>query len=414
MTRRGRVRLLIRLGIFLLVVAGSVFGLHELRRTRGVPDLPGSAARRGDFLVLVRCRGALSAQRSVQLNAPLDVPDLQIVWMVPSGSVVKPGDTVIKFDPSHSQQDLKEKTAALRQAQASLDQETAQARITADQDKLDLATAVYQVEKARLEASKKTIVSAIEGQESAIDLGMAEEKLKVQQAATSLHKSSEEAKIASLTRLRDEAQREVDLTTHRLTLMELKSPLNGVVSYLPNYTQGWQNAQNYKVGDHAFPGGTLAEIPDLSTLQVETKVDEIDRGRIKVGDTVQVHVDAFPEKTLPGKLASISPLTEESFEEWPPMHNFKAYALIETPDPRMRPGMNAGADVVEQRIPNAISIPSKALFTADAKPVVYVKMQGQYVAVPVLVTARNPDEVAVEGIAAGTMVALTDPTRENK
>jgi hypothetical protein len=408
------VGLIIRSAVVLLVLAGSGLALRQYQRSRGVPDLPSAPSRKGDFLVLVRCRGSLTAQRSVQLTAPVDVPDLQIVWLLATGSQVKPGDTVIKFDRSHSEQDLKEKTAALKQAQASLDQAVAQSRITADQDKLDSASAVYTVDKARLEASKQSIVSAMQGQESVIDLGMAQEKLKVQQAATALHATSDEAKIASLTRLRDEAQREVDLTNHRLSLMEVKSPLNGIVSYLPNYTQGWQNAQTYKVGDHAFPGGALAEIPDLSTLQVESKVDEVDRGRIKMGDAVQVHVDAFPERVLAAKLVSITPLTEESFEEWPPMHNFKAYAAIDKPDPRMRPGMNAGADVVEERIPDAISIPAKALFTVDAKPVVYVKTNGQYRAIPVRVKARNPDEVAIEGIAAGTLVALAEPARDKK
>ena len=63
----------------------------------------------------------------------------------------------------------------------------AQAQIQAEQDKVDLGTANYQTEKARLEASKRTIVSAIQGEESEIDLGLAEEKLKVQQASIDLH-----------------------------------------------------------------------------------------------------------------------------------------------------------------------------------------------------------------------------------
>jgi hypothetical protein len=72
--------------------------------------------------------------------------------------------------------------------------------------------------------------------------------------------------------------------------------------------------------------------------------------------------------------------------------------------------MNAGADIVETKLPNAISVPAKALFTRDGKPVVYVKAGEQYVAKPVEVKAKNPDEVAIAGIDAGTMVALSDPT----
>lgn len=409
MTRRRRTKLWIRAGVLVVLVAGSAFGVRQFRRSRPAAELPTAPARSGTFSVLVSCRGELSARRSIQLTAPLDIPDLQIVWLAPAGGSVTSGMTVIRFDPSHLQQDLKEKTAAFRQGQATLDQAVAQARITADQDKLDLASARYQMERARLEASKQAIMSAAEGQKSAIDLGLAEEKVKVQEATTQLHKSSGDAKIASLRRLRDEAKAEVDRTTRRLSQLEIKSPLNGVINYLPNLSQGWMNAQPFKVGDHASAGLALAEIPDLATLEMESKIEEIDRGRIAIGDSVLIHVDAFPEKVLPAKLESISPLTEQSFTEWPPVRSFRAYARIETPDSRMRPGMNATADIVESKIPNAVSIPSKALFTVHAKPVVYVKANGRYLLQGVTIRAKNADEVAVDGLAAGTLVALTEP-----
>ena len=235
----------------------------------------------------------------------------------------------------------------------------------------------------------------------------------MQQAATGLHQASDAAKIASLKRLRDAAQTQVSLTEHRLTLMELKSPINGVINYMRNFSQGWMNAQPFKVGDHAWPGGALANIPDLSTLQMESKVDEVDRGRINTGDAVLVRVDAFPEKTLDARLDAISPLTEKSFDEGPVTRNFKAYSGILKPDPRMRPGMNGGADIVQTKISGAISIPAKALFSLRGKPVVYVKSGDGYLGMPVKVAARNPDEIAVEGIPAGSLVALAEPPQEN-
>lgn len=410
--RRWRSGLWLRLGLFLLLVAGSAFALRQYRHSRSIIDLPTAPARQGDFLVMVRCRGELIAGHSVQIGAPRDVPDLQIVWLAPTGSAIKAGDPVIRFDPSRSEQDLKEKASALVQAQASLEQAQAKARITAEQDKLDLAKARYEAERARLEASKQAIVSVIQGQESTIDLGMAEEKVKVQLSATELHKKSDEAKIASLSRLRDQAQAEVDLTKHRLSLLEVKSPLNGVVTYMSNQSQGWMNAQPFKVGDHVYPGAVIAEIPDLATLQMESKVEETDRGRIAPGKAVLVHVDALPEKVFNAKLVSISPLTEQSFNEWPPTRSFRAYAAIENPDPRLRPDMNAGADIVETKLPGAVSIPAKALFTLNGQPTVYVKRQESYVPTQVRVLARNPDEIAVSGINGGTLVTLSEPVMD--
>jgi len=405
----------IRLAIAALAIAGTAFAWKQYsHRQHDSVDVPTAPARLGEFAVMIHCRGALSARRSVQLTAPVGVQDLQIVWLAPTGSEVKEGEPVIRFDQSKLQQEAAEKRVALRQAQATLDQGEAQAHMQAEQDKVDLASARYQMEKARLEASKQAIVSASEGQKSAIDLRLAEEKVTLQVSASDLHQKSNEAKNASSRRLRDEARMELARAEQRLTLMQLKSPLNGVVNYLNNRSQGWMNAQPFKAGDHVASGAAIAEIPDLSTLEMESKVEETDRGRIAEGDSVLVHVDAFPEKVFNATLLSISPLTEQSFDEWPPVSTFRAFAHIDPPDPRLRPSMNAAADIIQTKLPNATSIPAKALFTYQGRPVVYVKADGAYRKTPVSVRARNTDEIAVEGLAAGSMVALVDPELSKK
>lgn len=412
--RRRKFRTALRLLFAVIVLGGLSFALVRGRRAHADVSLPTATAKKGDFLVFVRCRGALQAARRVELTAPLDVPDLQIVWLAPVNKDVKAGEVIIRFDGSKLQQDLREKTQALKQAQASLEQTVSQARIDADQDNLDLSKAKADMEKARLEASKQAIVSAIQGEESKIDFQMAEEKVKVQQATIDLHKSSSQAKIASQTRLRDQAQAELSLVQRRLEQIQVKTPISGLVTYLTNTTQGWMNAQTYKVGDHAFPGAAIAQIPDLSTLEMESKVDEEDRGRIALADAALVHVDAFPEKTLDAKLTSISPLTEQSFEEWPPLRTFRAFASLKNPDPRMRPGMNAGADIVQEKLSGAISIPARALFTVHGKPTVYVRRGNGFQPAEVQIKARNPDEVAVSGIAGGEAVALVEPPEQGK
>ena len=409
MKRRGNWKTPVRSLAGLLLVTAACVAWVRMRRGGVDLDLPTATAKKGDFPVIVRCRGTLRAARKVDLTAPLDVPDLQIVWLAPSGSDVKPGDVVIRFDPSKLEQTLREKTQALKQAQATLDQVVAQAKIDADQDLLDLAKARADMEKARLEASKQTIVSAIQGAESSIDYRMAAEKVKIQLSTTALHQESNRAKVASQTRLRDQAKSELTLVERRLAQIQVRTPIKGIVSYLPNTTQGWMNATNYKIGDHAYPGATIAEIPDLLTLEMESKVDEEDRGHIAVGNAVLVHVDAFPERTLDASLSSISPLTEQSFEEWPPTRSFLAYARIQHPDKRMRPGMNAGADIIRDKISGAISIPTRAVFTVDGKPTVYIKSPHAYQAVQINIVTRNPDEVAIAGIPAGTIVALVQP-----
>jgi RND family efflux transporter MFP subunit len=411
--RLKRVRFWAGIVVVLAVLGAAGAGFYRFRGVQAAATFPMAPARKGDFLVIVRCRGELRARRSMQVTAPVNVPLLRIIWLAPAGDPVKAGDPVVRFDPSSAQQQLQEKDAALKQAEATLEQAMAQARIVEEQDKRDLASAVYEVERARLETSKVEIVSRLQGEESKIDLATAEEKLRVQKATVQLHEASNKARVASLKRQREQAQTEVDLTKQRLAAMELKAPISGIVVFLSNYSQGWMNAKPFKVGDQAWPGGALAEIPDLTTLEMSGKVEEIDRGRIAQGYDANVRVDALPEVTFPAKLDLISPLTEQSFE-WPPTRSFKGYAQLSKGDPRLRPGMNGSMDVVVSRIPNAISIPAKAVFTRRGKPVVYRGDKGKYTPVEVKVEARNPDEVAVSGLAAGAMVALVDVEKKER
>ncbi len=400
----------------LISLAGaSVLAVHVFRpaAAKTSSTLPLATARRGEFLVTVTCRGELQAEESVQIVAP-NVPDLTIVWMAPPNSAVKAGDPVLRFDASGAQRQLKEKEAALAQAKASLDQANAQAGITAEQNKLEIASLKQAVELARIEASKKEIVSAIQGEENRIALALAEEKLRVKQAAAEFDAASAQSKIGSATSQVRKAQAEVDLIRGRIAQTEMRAPASGVITYSMNYSQGWMNAKPFKVGDNVWPGSAVAEVPDIESLRLKAKAEEIDRGRMTAGQDVRIILDPFPEKTFHGKLDRISPLTEQTFE-WPPTRSFRAFGTLGETDPRLRPQMNGRMDVIVDRLANAVSVPSKAVFSRNGRPVVLVPDKDGVRAVPVEVLARNPDEVAVRGIEAGTQVALVDqPSEKSK
>jgi len=402
--------------VWILILVGlpaAGVWLWRARQVQAKADLPVASARKGEFQVIVRCRGELVSMRSVQLVAPMNVPGMVIAWQAPPNSEVKGGDVVVRFDSSLAKQGLLEKQAMLQQAQATLDQAVAQARITAEQDRLDLASAHVDLEKAKLEVTKQELVSPLQGEESKIDMGLSEEKLRVQEATNNLHKTSDAQKIASATRLRDKAQQDIDVTNERLSTMEMHAPSNGVVVYTNNYSQGWINAKPFKVGDSVWPNSVVAEIPDLSTLQMKAKLEEIDRGRIAADQDARILVDPFPEKPFPGKVTSISPLVEQGFD-WPPTRNFRAFVKFTDLDPRLRPAMNSQVDIIVERIPVAISVPASAVFTRQGRPTVYVAEKNEWLPHEVEILARNPDEVAIKGIGEGTKVSLVEPESSQK
>ena len=404
MSTLGRsVRTLLWLGGLAGLSAAGWVGVNKYLGTQVAGELPVAQAREGEFLAIIRCRGELRAGRSAQIYAPV-VPNLRIAWMAGSGEIVEKGAPVIRFDSTTVQQQLVQK-------QASLDQEVAQVRIDADRDQSELVDAGYNVEKARLGTAANEFVGRIQAEQARIDLSVAEQKLKVQQAAMASHAASNASRMASLTRQRDQAKTDVQVTQRRIEQMEISAPLGGVVVFVSNYNQGPLNAKPFKVGDNVYSGMNLAEIPDMSSLAMDAKVEEIDRGRIGLGKNVRVRVDALPELEIPAKITQISPLAELG-TDYPPTRSFRAYAALPSPDSRLRPGMNGGMDIVIDRLPKAISIPAKAVFTRDGKPVVFLAERGAYRQVTVQLLARNPDEVAVSGIPAKAMVTLVDPEKK--
>jgi len=403
-----KLRNVVTLLLTLALLGGASFGLWRLTSARAAESLPTAVVRKGDFFVTVQCRGELRARTTRQIVAPVNVPDLRIVWMAQAGSRVKEGDPVVRFDPSSAKQQLQEKEAQLQQMEAQLKQTEAESRLLGEDDKRELNESGYQVERAKIEAIRAGLKSKLDGETAEVDLGLADQKKSVQQAKLKFNEASSGAKIASIRRQRDKAEADVEITKMRLERMELKAPLTGMMNYLQNFSQGWMNAKPFKVGDQVWPGSVIGEIPDLKTIEMEGKIEEIDRGQMTVGQDVRVRIDSLPEVTFPAKLDQLSPLTEMGFE-WPPTRSFKGYASIAKDDGRLRPGMNGRMDVVLRKIPNALSVPSKAIFTRNGKPVVYVEKGGNYVPVGVEGDARKPDEAAVKGVAEGSRVTLSEP-----
>ena len=396
------------------ILAGAGFGVYHLRKAQAKAAFPNTPVRKGEFLVLIRCRGSLQARDSVGIYTPV-VPGLRIAWLAPAGENVNAGDPIVRFDSSTARQQLMQKEAQLKQSQATLDQALAQSKITTQQDQTELADARFSLERAQVRVEQAEIRSRIQGDESRIDLGVAEQKLKVQEASVDLHRASEKSRLASITRQLDQAKSDVEITRSRISQMELSAPSNGLLTLKTNCAGATTTAEckPYKVGDNVSSNMALGTLPDLESLELDAQIQESDRGRIFAGQDVLIRVDALPELAIPGKIREVSSLAEIRME-YPYTRSFRAYASIPKPDQRLRPDMNGGMDIIVSRIPNAISIPSKALFTRAGKPIVYLSEQGVYRAVEVEVLARNPDEVAISGIPAGSTVALVDVAKQEQ
>jgi HlyD family secretion protein len=375
--------------------------------------LPLAPVRSGEFVAVIRARGQIQADRSVPIYAPV-AQDLRIAWMAPVSERVEQGAPLVRFDSSSAERDLIQRRAAFERARASLDQAIADAKSAGEHDRRDVNDARLGVELAQLDTADSDFdfVARLDAERGRIDLGVARQKLRQLEAEVAQRAASRESKLASLRRQLEDAEAWVRIVESRIERMELRAPISGFAIYSGNRSsisaQASGSMQPYRVGDQVPAGMNLATIPDLSSLLIDATVEEIDRGRMRTGVEVIIRIDAFPDLSIPAQLTAISPLAEMSLESRG--RSFHAYAAIGTrSDPRIRPGMNGTLDVVTDRIPAATIIPTKALFTRQGKPTVYVSAPDGFRTVAVQVLARNSDEVAITGVDAAARVALVDP-----
>ena len=373
--------------------------------------LPMAPVRSGEFVAVIRARGQIQADRSVPIYAPL-VQDLRIAWMAPVSERVAEGDPLVRFDSSTAERDLIQRRAAAERARASLAQAITDAKAAAEHDQRDLNDARLGVELAQLDTAGSEFVARLDAERGKIDLGVARQKLRQIEAEVAQRAASRESKLASLKRQLEAADVWVALVEGQIARMEIKAPIAGFAIYAANRNslaaQVSSAQQPYRVGDQVPAGMNLATIPDLATLLIDATVEEIDRGRMRVGDEVIVRIDALPDVSVTATLTAIAPMAEMSVESRG--RGFHVYAALGPgADSRVRPGMNGTLDVVTRRIPDATIIPAKALFTRQGKPTVYTVSARGYDPVAVDVLARNSDEIAVKGVAADARVAMVDP-----
>jgi len=400
---------------WVFIVAGAailiVAAFGAARVVRSAPSVPTAEVKIGEFVDRVQVRGEVKALRSVALTAPSGTGDLQIVKLVKNGTQVKPGDLVAQFDTTQLQRQLEQRQTDLKTAEAEIERTRAQHRLTAEQLKTDLEKARYDVDRAKLELGKAEILSKIDGEKARIALGNAERILAEVQERMAANDNAAAAELESRKQKREKSLFDVRQAQANIARMTLTASAAGLITLMPNFRAGmFGNWPEFKEGDRAWPGASIAELPDLSTVRATGRIEEADRGRMKTGQDAVVRADAVPDKEMTGKIVDISPVAKVDLSGWPPKKNFDFAIQIDQLDARVRPGMSATARIAVERLPNSILIPVEALFNKRGRNVVYVLRGSKFEEREVAVLRRGGGQLVIaKNLSAGERVATVDP-----
>jgi HlyD family secretion protein len=401
------------------IVAGGFF--LKARRSNGkTPSVPSAEVKLGDFVDYVEMRGEIRVQSSTVISAPYNAGELQILKLTQNGSQVKKGEVVVQFDPSTLQRSADQARSTLKQVEAEIARAKAQQLLSDEQFLTETMSAQFSLERARLDASTRDVIPAIENEKNVLAVDKAEQKLKELESKKTSRLVGTEADLAGIIRRQKKAQADLEQAERNMAALTLTSPMDGIITLLSNSRARTSVLSSsgtpiFKEGDRAYAGAAIAEIPDLSTIQANAPVTEADRGRVQLGQPVVLNIEGVPDKEHIGTVSEISPLAKLDYSGYPVTKNFDLTVKLKDPDPRLRPGMTAGFRVEVERVPGSIVIPASAIFEKGGQTVVYIPSQGVYQERRVVVARRGVGQVMVSsGVRPGERIALKDPTVEQQ
>ena len=394
--------------VVLAAASAAVYGVAHFSSKS--PTVPTFQVKRGEFLDVLQFRGELKAMKSVTMTAPANAGDLQILKIATDGTQVKKGDVVVEFDPSKTQQDLAQDQSVLKSSQAEIEQVRAPGRLNEEVATAAGLKAKYDVEVAKLDASKSEVVSRIDGAEANLKLADAEQTLRQAEEQLKSDTAVDQATIED----KKNASRKADYDAQRaqtaLAAMTLKAPSDGTISLLSIWHNGGEAP--FKAGERAWPGTPIAELPDVASMRIAARVDETERGRLALSQPVTLQLDAIADRQFTGKVERIGTIATSDFSAgWPIPRNFDLEIGIDQADPRLKPGMTVQITVIVDRVPNAITIPAQASFLKSGQTVAYVWNGAAFQERPIQVERRSRDRILVSiGLKPDDLVALEDPS----
>ena len=346
--------------------------------------------KRGDLIVTVTEQGTLESADNTEIKCRVRGQNT-IIWVVESGSVVKPGDELVRLDTLAIEDAIAERTKYAHWSRSSAE------RSKADFRRAELAISEYlegrylsqlmtlekdlAIAESNLRTSQNMLahvemlaergyVSGLELQEKRFAVTQAE--LNVDVKKTQINVLKEFAKAMELETLTGdlnaakaifaaEAERaQMDAERRDLALAELEhcvvnADRGGLVIYPA--AEKWKRAPKIEEGATVHRDQTLLLMPDLSQMQVKVGIHESIVDRIKPGQAASI---TLPDNTLDGEVSSVAPVTRPA--GWWTGNVVKYDTIIRLPSVQgLKPGMSAEVEVVIDRHENVLTIPVAAV-----------------------------------------------------
>jgi HlyD family secretion protein len=363
-------RWILLLVIFLLTVAGAFWLYRSSRVAAAVSDKDLITAQRVDFPLIISATGILEATRSVAVGPPAIRREsrFKLLRMVDEGTQVSEGDFLLEFDTSDIARRLRDETANFQRVQEEAQKKRSDAEIQLKNLKLQLEQAKADLEKLEIKLGQQAeLVSAIAIEETRIRRDAAKKNVESLEKKVKYVTESQQLDLQiSRSNERNYRQR-MDNLIDAMDSLTVRAPVSGVVIYKRN----WNNEPR-EIGSYVSSMDTVLEIPDLSTIRAKIYVDEVDVGKVKVGQEANIVVDAVQGRAFRGKVTAIGTILKQATFDRPQKI---AEAFVEFQDTdlkQLRPGMSVKAQLQVGKYSQVVVIPLSSIQERNGRSFVQV------------------------------------------
>ncbi len=186
------------------------------------------------------------------------------------------------------------------------------------------------------------------------------------------------------------SQAAYELAAARLTKLEIKAPFAGFVGL-----------RMVSVGDYVKEGQDIVNLEAIDVLKVDFRVPEIFLKEISVGQSLQLTLDAVPDKTFTGKVMAINPLLDANGR------SVVIRAVVKNTGVTLRPGMFARVTLFSSQQENGMTIPEQALFPIGDDVFVFKIADNRALRTKVDIGQRRTGFVQiVRGLSPGDVVVI--------
>ncbi len=415
--------LLITLLFLTNVSCSSLTGILGLQKTNVV--IPAARVERGPVETRIHALGELRPAATAMIVAPPMAGNLQIVYLVKSGTRVKQGDLVVQYDPSDQEYNLEQSKSQLEEADQQIVKVKADQAVKAAQNRVALLKAQYSVRRAEFKVQGNELLGEIEAKKNVIDLQEAKRKYEQLQRDLQSRASSDAADLAVQNVARMKAQMGMKMAQQNIDNMTFKAPSDGIVVLAQNTDSLGSGATirsisdipEFREGDQVFPGRTIGQIQSTTELEISSKVLETDRGNLQPGQPVEMWVDSTPLKQYSGRIKSIatsatdvrSASSTADLLEALSTRSFDAIFELDGKGDQFYMGSSVRMIIKGNSMPDVLSIPRQALFQKDSKPVVYVRNGEGWEPKEIRIRYLTESRAVIDGLAEKTEVAMVNP-----